>query len=237
MKQTHTYAVAAAYLRLSTKYDMPHLRIVALHSLSFYFPQTLDGFDKVWNSPPDKKPPPNIALATDAIHLARETRAHVLLPSAFYATLCRTHNLLDLILDGTKRSDGSSIVLSASDQKVALKGWQKLMSLRLKTTFTWIHQKPTIQSVFPTSPPTRQSCTSLSICTGVMKTKYNTLAGPTNTNWMTCNALQQWDASCERDLCSSCVVTFKNRHNAGRPILWEKLPSVFGLPEWAVLSK
>jgi hypothetical protein len=38
-------------------------------------------------------------------------------------------------------------------------------------------------------------------------------------------------------MCESCIATAKVSHEAGREIVWEKLPSFFGLLEWKDMSE
>ncbi|KDQ56532.1 hypothetical protein JAAARDRAFT_294594 [Jaapia argillacea MUCL 33604] len=65
-------------------------------------------------------------------------------------------------------------------------------------------------------------------CTQARKDLFIRLWDPLPEIW----ALEDWDEDWSDDLCPACIVDGKERFEAARRTIWDKLPSFFDLPPW-----
>jgi hypothetical protein len=211
--------MAAAFLRLGTKYEIPYLRTEAIRRLSNVYPATLQQFDTVGAS--------NLKLikryhgmAFDVVKLAREVNVPSILPAAFAQCIMSYSN--EELLRGIQSTDGSITVMDIEDQKICILGRDKLSWLQTTESFAWLWDDDKVTD-----------CTSQCRAKGYQKEMVLAI-------WVTspyCSALSRWHDSWEREMCDRCVATFKPRHAAGRQNIWDLLPSVFELPPWEDLLK
>ncbi|KAJ6455897.1 hypothetical protein C8R47DRAFT_996596, partial [Mycena vitilis] len=111
-----TFEILAGVLRLSSKYEVEHLRRRALVHLSSQFPTKLEGWDR-------RRPgSPRFSTLIPTIELSRQSRAPWILPTVFYRLGFDVESNLPSLLHGEERlsnADQISFVLGSSQQREA----------------------------------------------------------------------------------------------------------------------
>ncbi|KDQ56534.1 hypothetical protein JAAARDRAFT_79101 [Jaapia argillacea MUCL 33604] len=201
-------AVVSALLRLGKKYGIDHLRDDSIALLQKEWPSSLeellaiDGYVAICEEP---------AVTIDAISLASETGVLSILPIAFYTCL---NNDLIWGLEGEQRNDGTIATLSSDNQRRYLGGKEKVLWEQAAASFAWLHDLT--------------PCGSADDCTQARRALFINLWNPLPQSW----ALEDWNEEWNDDLCPACIAGGKQRFEAARQIIWDKLPSLFDLPPW-----
>ncbi|TFK40247.1 hypothetical protein BDQ12DRAFT_734254 [Crucibulum laeve] len=221
-KTTDDFNKIAGILRLSTKYDVEHLRRRTFEQLAFLYPTTLEQWDqrvedaiKVFEARPFV-----------VVKLARETGHLSLLPAAMY--LCATRADINHVLDGAPCPDGYTIELDWEDKRACLHGRETLASAVRTRLFKFITGTIEIHG----------HCTSAPHCEIA---KYRTVrrlevALSHTTPAVFSTARFTWP-NYRQDVCKNCAASAEAHFDSERVRLWEELPSFFGLPSWEDLRK
>jgi len=204
-------SVVTAYLRLGTKYDMEKFRGQAVKRLTYEFPSTLQTLDKINHYTRIQECESFANNFFSVVDLANRYNVPQILPWLFYATCSH--------LSVKAMSRPTPPFLSRQDLQTCLTGREQLLGLQAKHTFAWL-----IKEQCP-------SCTEL--CNITRKNLRDTHFGPIPT----CRALESWGPKWHTGLCRPCTVSARASHEAGRKKIWDKLPSVFCLPDWPDLLK
>ncbi|KIM76197.1 hypothetical protein PILCRDRAFT_652388 [Piloderma croceum F 1598] len=214
--------VVETYLRLGTKYHMEEFRTQAVKRLSYEFPATLEELDTMDNHSRINACASYADEIFTVINLARSHDLPRVLPWAFTAA-CGLLSFEDIF----RKTGPTQPYLSQEDQQICVVGWRRLLKEQRLTTFAWLkagcsrltckHAMQTIliDELLSSDDPFRK----------VVPTKPE------------CIALARWQKGWEENLCSSCMVMARASHRRGRQRMWDALPSIFGLPEWAELIK
>jgi len=208
--------VVAAILRLSKKYQIDYLRDDAIRRLTFEYPSTLKGREacvsKPWSRVGWCK-----GCTIDVINLARETGIHSVLPFAFWVLVAQSQT--NYILEGRRRDDGTLAILSWADQKMCLLATDRVRVAHANDMFGWLGE---------VSP----RCRTPHGCAKIRNGHLVRLWRPPSAAL----SLFGWKASdWKKGLCDACADIGKKAYKEGRLLLWNKLPSLFGLPEWEEL--
>lgn len=216
--------MAAGVLRLSHKYEAVDLRKRALAHLSAWFPTTLTAWDVAEADLITHQPDELLAIP-----LAREIDAPWVLPAAFYLACARGIDL-DRLFDDTETSERSHQELSSSDKKALIKGsydicdadrdvlrfmWDKdiqLCASCLSARSSWWRKVETWREDGFSSMP-------LTILNDV-----------------------DWEAIKDElcgipDLDSRCFSLCQRAYEDARQSFWNRIPAIFGLPDWAELEQ
>ncbi|KAJ7177496.1 hypothetical protein C8R43DRAFT_872384 [Mycena crocata] len=202
-------AAVAAFIRLGRKYAFAELLNSAVARLTFVNPITLEDYDTPCAS---ERIVGYSGIRIDMLTLARETNILTALPCA-YLRVVTSYTLVNL-LDGSKRSDGTTASLTAVDQRECLLGREKLLKAQVQKdsgyTFGWMRSSAFDDCTNPTRcGPLRAAC--IRICM----------------DNLCVNALIKVST-----LCNPC----KRHMEDGREKIWENLPTFFGLPPWNELK-
>lgn len=162
----------------------------AIQRLQCKFPSTLAERDTINSSMVSIESP---ADHYDIINLAHETNLLSILPGALFE--CINQGLIDHLLTGAPRGDGTIVAISPEDQ-------QKCLSA--SRTYRWLYPLP------------------------------GSMTGCTNTR--PCRRRRQWGGSFEAS-CDSIFTTWKPSWESYLCTDWNKLPSMFGLPDWDILRQ
>jgi len=209
--------VVAAIVRLSQKYQIDYLRDDAISRLTFEYPSTLEGRDAFHTDPRGR-----VGLVCgrhiDVINLVRETGIHSILPYAFLLVASQTKG----ILEGIRRDDGTLAVLSRADQELCLLANDRVRAAHANDMFGWLHEE---------SMPSPY-CRTPRRCFKARKGHMVRLWQPPSP----APDLMAWETrDWKKGLCVLCAGIGKKSYDEGRQLLWNKLPSFFGLPGWAEL--
>ncbi|KAK7001410.1 glutamine amidotransferase type-1 domain-containing protein [Favolaschia claudopus] len=218
--ETTDFLLIAAILRLSTKYNVDFLRRRALAHISSLYPTTLQEWDlrkdtamEVFNARPFA-----------VLLLAKETGHQALLPACMY--LCADSVDINDILDGLTSIDGKHLELDWPDKRACIRGRQNLLLALRAEVFAFLTGNLTIQNC--ASP---QRCDSSKLrwlqsleaslgngCPGIFSIKF------------------PWNAF-RKAVCENCYTASHTHSNTQRQLIWDKLPSYFGMPPWEELVK
>lgn len=223
-------------LRLAHKYGVDYLRRRALVHLSSGYHTRLSQYDATYYDPdPDSSrsfheicswdlPDDNGTYNIATIQLAREVDAPWILPFAFYS-LARSYILLG---SGTFHGvDRNSIRVSINeeDQRLFAKG-----QLIQTTSCT----ADILRFLF--YPSRIEGCTSAASCFSVRLAAMDDVQKKLRTH--PSSPLEIWghDWLSVRTVCRVCLQTLKNTHLRARRAFWDKLPEIYGLPQWEELE-
>ncbi|KZP29334.1 hypothetical protein FIBSPDRAFT_927094 [Athelia psychrophila] len=212
-------SVIAAFVRLGQKYQIDAVLSEALRRLYYEFPVDLSQLDEIHTNAVNgtaiiiKKN----SVYIDVANLALEQNLLSVLPLALqHCSTARSHT----IVKGVKREDHTVATLSPINKEAVLAASCSLLRLQALTTFCWLY------------PPVT-ACQTPEDCEHGRNQMTKTLFYPVPVY----SGLVRWCEDWENDVCDSCVVRGRNLHHNGRRLYWDKLPSIFGLPEWEELKK
>ncbi|KAF7299324.1 BTB domain-containing protein [Mycena indigotica] len=215
-------APICAILRLSKKYDMAGLRRHCLGLLKMEFPTSLEDFDKqtlVWThfSIPDTVT--TTVACVEIINLARELGLYSILPGAFYKLLDDEGHKGLLGDDLAKLND-------KQDEVACLKAYVKMSQTFADGPFSWLGAQSSISWA---------GCATASRCASF---RNSILIQVLLDHDLVAMQLQPWASGAwDNTQCASCLSKAKASFDAARKDVWEKLPSYFGLEDWATLRK
>ncbi|KAJ7202842.1 hypothetical protein GGX14DRAFT_462599 [Mycena pura] len=207
-----TIEFIAAVLRLSKKYDIPHFRQDCVTRLKMEVPTTFERWEDWGAEPADK---PYIKHHKDGIlflivSLAREVGLHSVLPIAYYCIVAREgYHYMPRLLDETELD--WNLVDRHTCQ--CLQGYVKLIELQARTTSVLL--KPS-------------GCRIPKHCQPALKD----IVIATFKHYPTVLEARDWGD----EMCDHCRCKAKEIVEDSRKECWEKLPSMFGLPNWEDLK-
>ncbi|KAJ6529620.1 hypothetical protein B0H19DRAFT_968072 [Mycena capillaripes] len=212
-----TYETMAGILRLSTKYEVEHLRRRALVHLSSAFPMTLADWDmrtpRSWNFQYSSSG--SISL----INLCRQTEALWILPAAFYR-LGMTSRASTIICGGV-----SQVQLSVSDRVCFLDGLLVQRSATMDIVRFLYHPVSTDGCM------TRKRCAEAKL-DALEQVRDDLKAFPALPLGIWCE--DYWDRLSE--MCATCLEELREIHRKAREEFWRQIPEMFKLPSWHELE-
>jgi hypothetical protein len=197
-----------AILRLSTKYEIPRLRDLALRRLKRGVPTTLASFDDP-GLQDDRASAQRNVLAV--INLARETNCLELLPCAYY--YC-SRLPTSTIFEG----DGG-VVLALPDVTACILGKDQLLNMQRQTTHPFLYTLP--QRAFGFGP---KGCD----CGENDRLLLQYLQRQDFTKPCTFEQFTDWG---KIGMCKSCIPS-RQHMKSQRDAAWGQLPRIFGLESW-----
>jgi hypothetical protein len=161
-----------------------------------------------------------------AIQLAREIDAPWILPGAFYGLAVHYGELGKAIFDGAVYN-GVPANLSAQDKDSFAKGH----NIQIASTVADILR-------FLFHPLEIEGCTSSKKCFSVrlkaMESHREDLRSYASASL---HVWGQADWRLLKNLCPACLAVLKQTHEDARQAFWDKLPEIYGLPEWEELER
>ncbi|KAJ7366529.1 hypothetical protein DFH08DRAFT_169699 [Mycena albidolilacea] len=218
MEEVPRFELIAAILRLSKKYECPAFRQDCVRRLKTKFPTTLEEYDELepWTCIKGNK---NIYLPI--LRFAREIGLHSIIPLIYchMLTLSRGRYMPKIL-----NVDDAS--LGASDRFACLLGIANLQILQSTTTMAWLEVD------LPSSALPAQNCLQPARCVAMVK---ETILEAASTHPPSLCVISEWNETWGVGMCRPCEKKAKDVFEAGREECWDKLPSMFGLPEWKEL--
>ncbi|KAJ6567036.1 hypothetical protein B0H19DRAFT_1374367 [Mycena capillaripes] len=227
-------------LRLSHKYGVDYLRRRALVHLSSGYRTTLSQYDaaayysekesdpsispseiRSWDAPDD-----NWTHVVTAIQLAREVDAPWILPSAFY-DLAFGYNILGAVIFQGVVRNGVRSSMNEGDRLLFSKG--HLIQHASSTT-------EILRFLF--HPSEIPHCESAAKCLSIRLDAMETMRERLLT--VSCGPLEIWGYSQWKlleNICPMCFDILRDLHRDARQELWDKLPTIYGLPSWQELEE
>ena len=203
----------AAILRLSTKYDVPNLRDPAAALLTSSFPSSLDLFSITPKAPVFR----GIEIAV--VNLAREVDLLQVLPSAMYIIAINAAD--EMFSGGVGLADGSCIRLQPEDERACLLA-RDIIRRELHNTLCPFIFRPTMH----------RGC----VCYRCDRAQLYLIQ---SVDAAICErALGPFHGEIEWRKPEHAYCRFEAHEyefDSSRRILWNKLPSWFGLPTWTEL--
>ncbi|KAJ7456117.1 hypothetical protein FB451DRAFT_1512487 [Mycena latifolia] len=219
-----SFEIIASVLRMSHKYEIDVLRKRALIHLSSIHPTTLGEWESTYYESWPWFPDSDYKFL-DVVLLARQTSASWILPTAFYR-IC-AHVGEDSIINGY-----SSLELRPVDKLACMAAIRYLETTGAKKILDFL-----------VKPLQTRECSSLNpeLCSGSrVKTRFAAenwrdydLGGPALL------PLDLWEVDdwSRLTVCDACLSAMKGAHAAAKEALWDKLPELFNLPNWAELER
>ncbi|KAH7909598.1 hypothetical protein BJ138DRAFT_1154936 [Hygrophoropsis aurantiaca] len=242
MYSLNSFQFLASILRMSTKYDIAHLRAAASAELRRAYPRRLGDFDdndfdlknklvfQVDQNREDKSTVPASAqtriwaerFAIEAVNLARETSLTVILPCALY--YC-ARLPIETIVRGT-----SNARLSPEDVNTCMLGREILLKKQRELTHPFLYTLPPLRSSgkYPT-PCSDGTC----VMGGYKPLLSYILDEMTVTKPIALERFMKWS---NIGRCIMCAIPLESAHLRKREVIWEELPNIFGLGVWKDLD-
>ena len=188
---------------------MTGFRADAVKRLTYEYPSTLEALDKLDHYTRISKCESVVHELFSVMDLAKKYNIPEVLPWAFYCCCCN--------LSVKQICSPTPPYLSREDLQTCLDGREQLLRHQAKYTFAWLHS----------------DCLSHVVsCNAVKQSLCDKYFRPVPA----CVALDCWGSIWHNGLCRQCTLAAKGSHEAGRKQIWNKLPSIFGLPEWAEVT-
>jgi hypothetical protein len=199
-------AAVVGILKLSAKYDIPHLRLNAISQLSIHYPTTLAAWDK---RPTALLPGSFSPFAV--LDLARLLDIPQILPAAFFD--CSTQSNDAFLKSIMQRSTPGSP--TTNDVRICLNARQDLLEATFTRAYAFLLRDSDIL------------CRKAGSCA---EGKLRWLTTAFATQGRDPLAIQvKWSHS---QLCGYCLSQAKEDYTKARQKLWDDLPSYFSLPPW-----
>ncbi|KAF7297681.1 BTB domain-containing protein [Mycena kentingensis (nom. inval.)] len=213
-----TISLFAALLRLSKKYDFSEFRKECLYQLKYEFPTSWakhtsnEGWRYLYYG--DK-------TCVEVINLAREIGLYSILPSAFYHMTALSPECKNL---------------SLADQLALAEGQIRILRLKGLTVTRWLFLSSDGDEPLLPCP----ECSTCQECTSALhRAAYHEscVSSTENDSGDREDVFIDWKTEWEDGLCSECVDVAQASFDEGRVECWNKLPLMFGLPDWEELKK
>ncbi|KDR86012.1 hypothetical protein GALMADRAFT_132623 [Galerina marginata CBS 339.88] len=214
--------ILASMLRIGKKYEFEHLQFLALERIRMELPNSIDGWEHTFG--PEN--PMNGLLVesdyeVDTINVLLETGFLTLLPMAYF--LCVSSLMPISICGGHVNVDNQISYLSTESIKTLTVARQAISNAIMSHEFPWTTGFRS-QSAIPTAEcqtkvkcESRRSMVLAELTPG--PSPYGALISPVHSGIL-------------HGYCDSCACEIRNIYYAGREVIWDNLPSYFGLPKW-----
>ncbi|KAI0341195.1 hypothetical protein BDW22DRAFT_1333230 [Trametopsis cervina] len=209
-------------LRLSTKYDVVHLRRRAIEALQVWYPRNVSSYISLSSS---STPREDLLRHITIANIARETGSFVLLPAALLFC-CSTADARTLY-DGVS-VDGVYHDLHPDNKRAIFIGRPLLMH----------HARTRTQGFFFNphfSEGSGQKCLTAERCAEFRKI-YTSVYDHKEDPWMNPFFRLNWKAI-RSACCTNCTLSWETHNLRGMKDLWEELPALFDLTSWAVVEE
>ncbi|KAJ7932793.1 hypothetical protein B0H13DRAFT_1701192 [Mycena leptocephala] len=230
------FDILVGILRLSHKYEVDYLRRRALIHLSSAYRTKLSEYDAALYDESDPRHPPSevrswICPGNDidritTIQLAHEVDTPWILPIAFYA-LSSSHSELGRHIFHGIVKNGVSACLTDKDQQILAEGH----GIQITSTVADIVR-------FLYHPLDIEGCTSSKTC--IFKRLQAMENNRANFRVNAALPLEVWgeeEWTGLANLCPACLTVLKQVHQEARQAFWDRLPSMYELPEWEELER
>ncbi|GJE92821.1 BTB domain-containing protein [Phanerochaete sordida] len=217
-------------LRLATKYQAETLRRRIIEILQYVYPDSLDGFDKSRlagahfpaTHPLHKLSLGDLSTHVAVINAANDRGASVLLPSAMVRVLVKG---IDFVVN-----DARAAPLERTSRDAVLGALPALSALARQHTF---------EVLFRDACGLSDQCMQIDYCDRTRRQLVRTLENPALAHVISPFHIIGFGSKSKhvQNLCPDCRAALKKCYEAGRRQAWEKLPAVFGLPEWDELRR
>ncbi|TCD62078.1 hypothetical protein EIP91_007500 [Steccherinum ochraceum] len=220
INQTLDLPALCSILRLSTKYNVVHIRRRAIEALQHYFPTTLSAY---YNARERRRlSSGGVSTYFLLANTCREANANVLLPSILYS--CSAQQL-DTILDGVPDSHQGRVELSHKNKSAVIQSRHQLAHLARTGTLRWLYSGEGCSD---------KRCVAIRRRVGARLLEGRSIDGFVNPLSTFNDALVEL---IDGDCCEACQNAVERCVDNGREEVWKKVPSVFGLGSWDVLVK
>ncbi|KAJ7637508.1 hypothetical protein B0H17DRAFT_1339515 [Mycena rosella] len=226
-KSKQSIDMVACMLRLGRKYDISSLKNDAISRMHRGFPTTLDAFDKCissQSSAPFGGIQSTPGLLIDLLNLAYENGVHTSIPTI--GLNCLVKYSLETLFPV---EPGAHIILPDSIKLTLALALERIQIFQ-KENLGWLTHNEVLPSPACEDPygcsQVRDEMAHLDLRRDKLDVTY--FIHP----WLLVGE-GMWQLF---GLCEACENAAKDQHNVGRLRAWERLPVLFGLPEWKDLK-
>ncbi|KAJ7855714.1 hypothetical protein B0H14DRAFT_2754289 [Mycena olivaceomarginata] len=218
MEEPPPFKLIAAILRLSKKYECPAFRKDCVRRLKTEFPTTLEEYDDLEAGTCIKG---DRDIYRPILYLAREIGLHSIIPLIYchMLTLNRETYMPKIL-------NVNDVSLGINDRFACLLGITNLQILQSTTTMAWLEVD------LPFSALPAHDCLQPAECVAAVG---DTILGEASIHPPPLRVISEWNEIWDIGMCRPCRKKAKDVFEAGRKKCWDKLPSMFGLPEWKEL--
>ncbi|KDR86011.1 hypothetical protein GALMADRAFT_235199 [Galerina marginata CBS 339.88] len=216
----------ASMLRIGKKYEFDNLQSLALERIRKELPDSLDGWDEQTTAlGGDGGLIVESDWEIDLINILLETGFQTLLPMAYFIGVASLGPAQ--VFRGLTHDNGTIACLSAESIENMTIARQAISTAIMTHEFSWTTSTRS-QSAIPTAACQRKAkCEShrSAVLAELVPgpTPYTALTSPVEDR-----VLELY--------CDSCAAEIKKIYEAGREVIWDNLPSYFGLPKWEDLK-
>lgn len=202
-----------AVLKLSHKYDVPHLRRCALLHLATAYPTSLRDWDRR-STAGTFSPPTRLDDELELLQLVTLHDVRWVMPMLYYS--CSTRSVFEII-------ESKATSLDQIDQRrIRLAGYLKQYSSTTRALRFLIL-------------PSSDGCTTRDACNIKALSWFEQAE-----TWRPSIPLNIWDDSdwkkLGNDICTACLTRAKAAHRKARHTIWDDIPGMYGLPSWQELE-
>ncbi|KDR86009.1 hypothetical protein GALMADRAFT_132620 [Galerina marginata CBS 339.88] len=223
---TMAIPLLASMLRIGKKYQFDNIQSLALNCIRKELPDSLNAWDEKFPKyDGDNGLIVDLDYEVDIINVLVETGFQTLLPMAYY--ICASSLSPSLTYRGLTNLDGTKSHLSDESIKKLMIGRHEISTAILIHEFPWTKGSRSHSAI-----PTAQ-CQRKSKCEGHRSMVLAELVpGPSPYAALLCPV----ENIVSRLYCDSCATEIIKIYRAGRKVIWDNLPSYFGLPKWEDLK-
>ncbi|KDR86010.1 hypothetical protein GALMADRAFT_85228 [Galerina marginata CBS 339.88] len=215
----------ASMLRIGKEYQFDNLQSLALERIRKELPDSLDAWDVKNELEKGSGLIVNSDCEIDIINVLLETGFKTLLPMAYFICVASLTSLH--MFEGLPRGDGTISRLSTESIKELMIGREAISTAIMSHEFPWTTSSRS-QSAIPTP-----GCRTKPKCESHRSTVLAKLVpGPNPYQAL----IFRVESIVSKRYCDSCAAEIRKIYQAGRKIIWDQLPSYFGLPKWADLK-
>ncbi|KAJ7652785.1 hypothetical protein DFH06DRAFT_1093814 [Mycena polygramma] len=219
-----TFPILAGILRMSHKYEVDGLRKRALVHLSTRHPMTLWEWESSnsslsWNV----EAASSVCTHLEIILLARQISAPWILPVAFY-NACMYLNP-EAIIRGNGRLE-----LSVADKVTVIAGVRELETTAASSILRFLETSS--EDAGCHSP---EACDSYRRTTRASAELWRTYEVENTILPFELWEENDWDKL--NECCTTCQSSMRVAHTQAKQALWDRLPQIFGLPDWKTLEE
>lgn len=239
INETLDLSVLSSLLRLSTKYDVPHIRRRAISALQHYFPTTLSAY---YNARERRRTHATGGVSTYFLlaNTCREAKADVLLPSILYSCSAQQlASILDGVPDLSRGGTTVHVELSHENKRAVVQSRHQLAALARTVTLRWLYFSDQEGEGGGRGGGGGGGCRDARCVAIRRKVGAKLLEGRASDGFV--NPLSPFhDAFVELidgDCCEACQRALERCVEGGREEVWQKVPAVFRLGSWDALVR
>ena len=131
----------------------------------------------------------------------------------------------ETIIMGSQLENGTLVKLAPSSQLTLLRGRESILEATHCHPYAWLTRREVVPCSSWANPAdcTEERSAVLERYSSVLRKEVF-------------YALERWSAAFACQLCAACIAAAREDFERGRRVIWDNLPTYFGLPSWSDLK-